>query len=72
MDIYMPLTDGIQTTRRMREDPELAHVTVVAHAARAIILADLKALFDGVCEKPCPPERRVKILVEAIAARGAN
>lgn len=66
MDIYMPEMDGIEATRQMRAEPELANISVIAHTARPRTLAGLEPLFDAVCPKPCPPDRLIDLLGETL------
>ena len=70
MDIYMPEMDGVETTRHLRAEPELADIPVVAHTARPRTLAGLEPLFDAICPKPCPPEQLVHLLAETLEAKG--
>ncbi len=52
MDLFMPGMDGIEATRRLREDPALRDVPVIAYTARTAPLAEDEQLFAGVCIKP--------------------
>jgi CheY-like chemotaxis protein len=66
MDIFMPEMDGIETTRRLRAEPDLARIPVVAHTARPTRLEGLEDLFDAICPKPCPPNRLIDLLGETL------
>jgi CheY-like chemotaxis protein len=36
LDNMMPIMDGLETTRRLREDPELAHIPIIMATARIL------------------------------------
>jgi two-component system, cell cycle response regulator DivK len=72
MDIYMPEMDGIETTRRLRAEPDLANIPVVAHTARPQRLVALEQLFDGICGKPCPPDQLIHVLDEVLRSTGSS
>ena len=54
MDLKMPVMDGYQATRRIKEDPGIRNIPVVALTASAIETGDDagKNLFDGFLIKP--------------------
>ena len=54
MDLKMPVMDGYQATRKIREDPGTRNIPVVALTASAIETGDEpeKDLFDGFLTKP--------------------
>jgi CheY-like chemotaxis protein len=55
MDIQMPVTDGIELTKRLKADPATRHIPVIAFTAYASKGEgnDLKAAgFDGYIGKP--------------------
>lgn len=54
MDIRMPEVDGREALRRIRADPELADVMVVAVTASSLLDEEstLRSLFDGYVRKP--------------------
>lgn len=59
MDRVMPLSDGIDATRRLKADPATEPVPVVALTAdtrQATVLAALEAGCDAFLAKPCSPE----------------
>jgi two-component system cell cycle response regulator DivK len=58
MDIQMPEMDGYETARRMRADPQLAAIPIVAVTSYAMTSDRAKALemgFVGYIEKPIQP-----------------
>jgi two-component system, cell cycle response regulator DivK len=55
MDIQLPVLDGLDATRRMRADPELAAVPILALTAHAMRGEEERALAagcDGFITKP--------------------
>jgi CheY-like chemotaxis protein len=54
-DIFMPGLDGIDLTRRMHNDSELAGIPVVAQTAYINAIETHRDLFAAVLEKPCQP-----------------
>ena len=70
MDISMPVLDGYQALRLMRDDPELAETPVIALTAHALSTdreAVLAAGFDSYLAKPIEP-RMVAAEVRRIIA----
>ena len=58
MDISMPVLDGYQALRLLREDPELGEIPVIALTAHALSTdreAVLAAGFDSYLAKPIEP-----------------
>ncbi|HEY1447216.1 MAG TPA: response regulator [Caulobacteraceae bacterium] len=49
MDIQLPAISGLEVTRWIKEDPELAHIPVVAVTAFAM-KGDETRILDGGCE----------------------
>ena len=59
LDVRMPRLTGIETLHKMRADPRLGEVPIIAFTAHALESereALLAAGFDAVLAKPCFPE----------------
>jgi CheY-like chemotaxis protein len=73
MDVAMPGIDGWEATRRLKADPDTAHIPVIALTAHAMA-EDRQRAADAGCEsylaKPIEP-RRVVEEVEKLLARVA-
>jgi two-component system cell cycle response regulator DivK len=63
-DVFMPRLDGIDLTRRLRADAELAHIPVVAQTAYITAIDTHRELFAAVLEKPCQPSELLATLGE--------
>ncbi|MCR4705716.1 MAG: response regulator [Lachnospiraceae bacterium] len=62
MDVEMPVMDGLEATRRIREldDPKLANIPIVAMTANAFAedkASALEAGMDGYIAKPISPDK---------------
>ena len=58
MDLAMPVLDGLEAIRRLRDDSRIRHIPVIVLTARAMqssIDEALAAGSDAVLTKPCPP-----------------
>lgn len=65
MDLSLPGIDGWEATRRLKADPETAHLTVVALSAHALSAEGERARAagcDGFIAKPCLPSDLVALL----------
>jgi two-component system cell cycle response regulator DivK len=63
MDISMPILDGWEAARQIRQDPELERIPMVALTAHAMNEHRAKAEaegFDGYLAKPVEPRRVVE------------
>ncbi|MEY4767270.1 MAG: hypothetical protein RI907_3943 [Pseudomonadota bacterium] len=74
MDIQMPVMDGLEATRQLRRDIDLAWLPVLALTASALPEERLRALSAGMNDfltKPLDPERMVHTIRRHVsAARG--
>jgi CheY-like chemotaxis protein len=61
-DIFMPRLDGIDLARRLRADPALAMIPVVAQTAYINAIDTHRDLFAAVLEKPCQPSELLATL----------
>jgi PAS domain S-box-containing protein len=69
MDVQMPVMDGIDATRRIRQDPRHADVKVIALTANAGIEDQARCLAAGMDEfltKPAEPETLVATIARAL------
>lgn len=66
MDVTMPEMDGLEATRRIKADPILSHVPVVAYTAKTSPAKQLRSLFDAVCKKPCAPDTLLALVRRCI------
>ena len=58
MDIQLPIVDGYEATRRIKANPELRHIPIIAVTSYALSGDDAKALeagCDGYFAKPFSP-----------------
>nr|WP_071658850.1 response regulator [Duganella sp. HH101] len=58
MDVQMPLMDGLEATRRIRADPQLSHIPVLAMTATATTEARMRCIDAGMNDfisKPVHP-----------------
>ena len=61
-DIFMPRLDGIDFTRRLREDAALSAIPVIAQTAYINAIDTHRDLFAAVLEKPCQPSELLAVL----------
>ena len=66
-DIFMPDVDGVEATRRIKAEPDLKTVPVIAYTAWPERVASTD-LFHSICPKPCPPDKLIALVHEALAA----
>lgn len=70
MDIQLPVLDGYQTTRKLKADPALKSIPVIAVTSYALSGDDARA-FDAGCvayvTKPFSPRQLLAIIREHLA-----
>jgi len=73
MDIQLPGLDGYEVTRRMKANPSLRHIPIIAVTSYALSGDDVKALEAG-CDayfaKPYDPLALLSKIREYVAAAG--
>jgi CheY-like chemotaxis protein len=72
MDLEMPIVDGWEATRRLKDDPQTRDIPIIALSAHALAGEREKALAAGCDEfdtKPIEFERLVATLRRVLAAR---
>jgi two-component system cell cycle response regulator DivK len=72
MDLSIPVIDGWEATRRLKQDDRTAHIPVVALTAHDAA-GDLRQATEAGCDwfvpKPCPPHALVVEVRRVLAAR---
>jgi len=71
MDLSLPGLDGWEATRRLKADPETAHLTIVALSAHAMATEGERAReagCNGFIAKPCLPPDLVEQLEPYLSA----
>ena len=70
MDLSLPVLDGWEATRRLKNDARTAHIPIVALTARDES-GDLQRATDAGCDwfvpKPCPPDALVTEIQRVLA-----
>jgi CheY-like chemotaxis protein len=61
-DIFMPRLDGVDFTRKLLADAQLASIPVIAQTAYINAIDTHRALFAAVLEKPCQPSELLEML----------
>jgi CheY-like chemotaxis protein len=72
MDLQMPVMDGYEAAARLKADPALARIPLVAVTAYAMVGDQERILqrgFDGYLTKPIDPESFVTELERHLASR---
>jgi len=70
MDLQLPGMDGLELTRRLKQNPALRNIVIIALTANAMKGDDVEALAagcDGYMSKPIDVEALPKIVAEYIA-----
>jgi CheY-like chemotaxis protein len=71
IDLNLPVLDGLETTRRLRQDPAMGEIAVVACTGLEPLESEGLARDAGCDEfvsKPCSPERLRALLEDLIPA----
>ena len=71
MDIQLPVLDGYAATRRIRENPALAAIPIIAVTSYAMVGDREKAIAAGCTayvEKPIDPPSFIKVLEKYVPA----
>ena len=71
MDIQLPAISGLEVTRWIKEDPDLAHIPVVAVTAFAM-RGDETRILEGGCEAYIAKPISVAVFLETIRRLLAN
>jgi len=74
MDLQMPVLDGYEATRRIRAEPELAALPIIAFTAHALIQEKVRCLAMGMNDyvsKPIDPQGLFAVLASWIRAEAA-
>jgi len=69
MDIQLPVIDGYEATRRLKADPELKHIPVIAVTSYALAGDEAKtkaAGCDGYVAKPFSPKELLRLVQQFI------
>ena len=70
MDLSLPVLDGWEATRRLKNDARTAHIPVVAltaHDASGELQRATNAGCDWFVPKPCPPDALVTEILRVLA-----
>ena len=70
MDINLPDIDGLEATKRIKENPKLAHIPIVALTANAMYGDEERILAggcDGYISKPVSKGELVEIVATTLA-----
>jgi two-component system, cell cycle response regulator DivK len=73
MDIQLPLLDGHEATRRIKQDPELRHIPIIVVTSYALSGDDAKAIAagcDGYVAKPFSPRQLLATIRKFLGEAG--
>ena len=74
MDIQMPILDGYEASRRIKANPELRHIPIIAITSFALAGDEEKTIAAG-CEgyvpKPCSPRQVLAMVREFLGEKRA-
>ena len=65
MDVSIPIIDGLEATRRLKADPETAHIPVIALTAHALA-ADHQRALDAGCDGYIPKPAEPRVVLAAV------
>ena len=74
MDIQLPLLDGHEATRRIKQNPELRHIPIIVVTSYALSGDDQKAMAagsDGYVAKPFSPRQLLATIRKFLPEPGA-
>lgn len=72
MDLSLPVVDGWEATRRLKNDARTAHIPVVAltaHDGSGELQRATRAGCDWFVPKPCPPDALIAEVRRVLASR---
>jgi two-component system, cell cycle response regulator DivK len=72
MDLSLPVIDGWEATRRLKNDTRTAHIPIVAltaHDGSGELQRATRAGCDWFVPKPCPPDALITELRRVLASR---
>ena len=75
MDINLPGIDGFEALNRLKTDPKLKHIPVIAISANALpndVLHGKRALFEAYLTKPLNVRRTLKTIFEVLGEQQAD
>ena len=70
MDIQLPVVDGYEATRRIKADPALCHIPIIAVTSFALSDDQAKAVAagcDGYVTKPFSPKQLLTIIHQFVS-----
>ena len=74
MDLSLPVIDGWEATRRLKNDERTAHIPVVAltaHDGSGELQRATRAGCDWFVPKPCPPDALITEVRRVLATRAS-
>ena len=66
MDVSLPVIDGWEATRRLKADPDLAHIPVIALTAHAMATDREKAMEAGCDDYDTKPIELTRLLAKIV------
>ena len=75
MDLWMPVLDGLQAMKRLRQDGRTAHIPVVALSAQGLMPNAEAAVEAGATlfvQKPCEPDQLLQHIRTAFGRLGVQ